>query len=314
MQSEQPIRPEQTTPPSRPVKKSNPISFICIILIVAIIGLVGYIVYDNISGTESVKCKTEQQSDNPQTNNDAAAIETELQSIAEDSATAIGNYYNIDAGWIPIKFNYRFVPYEFEENSVTALEKSYTVSITYDIVDELGYEMGDIKLDTTIGNVLVQHGLKKKDNDILWGGAEQNSYYENDDGYMCYYSIYSEPFDLICGHTSWLSEEKKALIRELMTVAKKHDDFKDLKYIYIDANLDDIEDAPVKPYQRIQVSLTDAAGFFYRTSSNSDWQFLAGTQSSIPCKTFDNNDKRKAFQDFTCYDFDSQIQKKVSEL
>ena len=118
-------------------------------------------------------------------------------------------------------------------------------------------------------------------------------------GVICTNAGSGVPIYFACGHISWLSEERIALVNELAKAVMDAD--KGYGVGMIMAEADRIKDSEFKPYQTLQASFYGAAGLFYRTSSEAEWRFFTATQAALPCSDYDTDDLRKAYAGDICY-------------
>lgn len=212
----------------------------------------------------------------------------ELDKVSSSHMTITdGQSTSTDSG-LPI-YNYTF-PLYFDEQAqtATALEKSYGLYWHYDSKDAKWDKKGN-GLNDVITKKLKELGFEKYRDIDAW----HEEYINSQSGVICDAGGSTNPYKVVCGHTSWLSEEKLALVRALA----KADPDEPL----IDADPAKITDSTNAPYQKLTVGLSNAAGLFYRTSPDSEWVFIDGTQDFVPCEKF-NNDARKAYAGEKCYD------------
>ena len=184
-------------------------------------------------------------------------------------------------------------PYYLDEQSqvATMLEKSYGLYYNYGSDDTKWSEKGD-RLSDVMTKKLKELGFTSYKIDVM--GAE-NEYINSQTGIICN-SVSHIPYHVVCGHTSWISEEKLSLVRDLAKAA-------DLSYT--DADPADITDSSVAPYQRLYAGVSNAVGLFYRTSPDSELIFIGGTQEAVSCDEFDA-EARKAFAGEQCYDYEKE--------
>ena len=101
-----------------------------------------------------------------------------------------------------------------------------------------------------------------------------------------------------CSETSWYSKEKLALATELAAAFG----IDGIDYpLTVNVNGAKIEDSTISPYQKITVAINNGAALFYRSSPDSDWVFVVGTQGIPECSAFDE-EARKAFSGMHCFD------------
>lgn len=108
-----------------------------------------------------------------------------------------------------------------------------------------------------------------------------------------YCRITTNPSSFVaCAKGDWIEEEHRKLIVELAQASGQS---------IISARLLDIEDSPVSPYQRLEASLINSVGLFYRQSPNSSWTFFKAVQMILDCDSFDE-EAAKAFAGTKCLD------------
>ena len=126
-----------------------------------------------------------------------------------------------------------------------------------------------------------------------------------DSGIVCRFTYTNLPFDVTCGHVSWISDESVAIASELADAyyaANGRYPF-DISLLF-DTNSWGvaIKDSSVAPYQTIDVGITNAGASFYRTSPDADWQYFTTAQGPANCAEFDTQDLKNAFAGTFCYD------------
>lgn len=295
------VKPADQVP--LPKAKANPtMGILCFVLALVTIGLGGFILYDKvISPAEETKCKTAPevaQSENNfvDTNKKVKQI---LNEITDELYKFGGN------GLYSLNKTYdTYVTYEFEDNYATNLEGAYGVS----------FNMNDYSYTTKLASsgviekVFTKYGLKKSSfNDPAYIG-EGNVYYESEDGYVCEYSSTSAPTIVNCAHNSWLSEEKKTLVKGLIDAYRRDEEYyKDYSGIlYIDASVDNVKKATNEKYEYLVASVPDAGALFYRNIEDGGWKYLASTQQAPDCDWFKTDEQKKGFAGFECYDYTTQ--------
>ncbi|MBQ9402954.1 hypothetical protein IJU22_00015 [Candidatus Saccharibacteria bacterium] len=145
-------------------------------------------------------------------------------------------------------------------------------------------ELGFVEYQDVKQNLSGDYGYIDKENNILCGAFDANT----------------NIVTFSCGHTSWISPEKIALANSLAEAYKeKQGDYP----VMISASAEDIKNSPYQPYQKLTVTLGNAAGLFYRSDKSASWVFFAATQAPIPCeKYYEDSGARHAFQGEKCLD------------
>ena len=116
----------------------------------------------------------------------------------------------------------------------------------------------------------------------------------------------AEYISLMCGKTDWiwLTDAEKSLATELETAYYN----KTGEYPRILGNLNsEIKNSQITPYQTLEVSVGGAAGLFYRTSPDSEWQYFTATQSILPCTAYDTDNLKKAYAGSICYEGQTEL-------
>lgn len=161
--------------------------------------------------------------------------------------------------------------------------------------EEVWAKIGDGKLEEAVRKVLADDGFVEVGQD--WNPVPEMINYET--GVICTGIGSGLPLYFGCGHISWLDAEKVNLINALAEAYNA----KEGHFVgSLDAEVANIKDSEVKPYQTISANLFGAAGLFYRTSPEAEWKFFMGTQSVLACDDYDTEELRNAYAGEVCYD------------
>ncbi len=302
------VKPAEQVPFSKP--KASPLPWIlCAVLLLALGGLLAWKLLDN--GDNKQQCETIAENTEEDTKgegtDDTYATIRKVNKILKDTRGLAVRYANIAYGE---SYDAQSVTYEYEKGYSTALEWSFGYRMLG--LDSKPETMSDfdkrITNNTDFKNEL--RSLMKKyglvEHEIADGGNfEEGKYlfYMSDDGYLCDYSS-SGFFYISCGHTSWISEEKKTLMKELtdVYVASGMTTREGNTPIYMDASSDDVAYNKGKTYQILTVALSNAGADFYRKGTDGEWKFAFGGQVGPGCSEFNTDELKEAFEGHICYD------------
>ena len=123
-------------------------------------------------------------------------------------------------------------------------------------------------------------------------------YYNEKTQIVCELDEGSEPWDLGCAKTNWVSEDRKQLAIELTEASGSS---------YLNLSSAEIIDSSIAPYQRL-IAGGFAAHLFYRVSPNDGWRFITATQDLVGCDKF-NDDAKKAYAGEKCWDSATNTEK-----
>lgn len=175
----------------------------------------------------------------------------------------------------------------------------------------------------TLKNKLTQKGFSAIGTLPFQGSAgPQIDGYKNDNNVTC--SLYldierpsltqsEEYVYLQCAKPSWswLTDDEKNLLVELETAYFE----KTGKYpTILGGKPSEIKNSTYSPYQTLWINVGGAAGLFYRTSSESKWQYFTATQGTLECKAYDTDDLKKAYLGEECYNMSNPTETKYVEL
>jgi hypothetical protein len=156
-----------------------------------------------------------------------------------------------------------------------------------------------------------KHGLSNKSVYKLSESQASSKYiiYSNDKGYLC--GRFDNDLYIRCGHTRWISDERKEFFVGLLDAYKegalKDDDIKD--YYNADSNYllfvleSDIKSSKNKPYQTIVPGTYDGHVLMYRKGEKDKWHyFCSGNGICEECEFMSlHEDAKKAFEG-RCFD------------
>lgn len=209
---------------------------------------------------------------------DASSIPDSEQ---EDIATSIQDVYDTNS---PL-----YIP--SSAKVAVPLEKSFGLQISAsralirlmaDQVKAKLSELGFVEYQDVKQNLSGNYGYINRENNIICGAFDTSS----------------NIVTFSCGHLSWTSPEKIALINSLAEAYKeKEGDYP----IMISADPADIKDSPYQPYQKLTASVGNSAGLFYRSDKTADWVFFTATQALLSCDDYyAESGARHAFQGEKC--------------
>lgn len=133
----------------------------------------------------------------------------------------------------------------------------------------------------------------KNDSGIICGLYSDAKYVSDNYSYEYVYMGCARP------EWTWLTENEKKLLNELELAYYE----KTEKYPTILGNYTSgVKDSNYSPYQTMWINVGGAAGLFYRTSPDSEWQYFTATQGELECKDYDTDDLKKAYFGEKCFD------------
>ena len=172
----------------------------------------------------------------------------------------------------------------------------------------------------TLKNKLTQKGFSAVGTLPTEGSAgPQIDGYKNDSNTVC--GLYLETefptinlkmeyinFECTKPSWNWIKDEKKAFLKDLEAAYFE----KTGKYpTILGGQSGEIKDSAYSPYQTTWMGVGGAAGLFYRTSSESKWQYFTATQSFLYCDEYNTDDLKKAYLGEECYERDNVTQSTV---
>ncbi len=314
-------KPAGEIPFSKPKASKTP-WILCAILLIIVLGLGGFLIFGAINRGEKPQCETvannagskeggsegdtnENLSENVFEN--VIKIIREVHSVAlkfarENSITD----YSINSGLNGV------MDYEFEKGYSASLKYAFTFNMSdtarpysNTFMEKISHNPVFLK---AVEEVFENHSMKKtKMNEGLFHDQDL-VYFISNNGYICTYTtVFAGSFEVNCGHTGWLSNEKKELVKALIDAFVKSEG-QYTPTFYMDASPDRIRSGD-NNHQSISASFTDSGGsgeaLFYRVSPDSEWIYFAATQQPLYCSEFVGEDVEQAFVGFTCLDKDN---------
>ncbi len=187
-----------------------------------------------------------------------------------------------------------YFPFYIPKNANTGMPLDKSFSIQYDSIDTEKLELIDAAVEA-VRSQLDELGFDKYSDVKLFDGPQ---YINEENGVICSAVSAALPFNVTCGHISWITTEKMAFINSL---AKAYYEKMDEYPSALSASKDRIEDSVFEPYQRIMANLPDAGALFYRSSPTSDWVFFTAGQAAPTCVEYSKDiGARRAFQGQNC--------------
>lgn len=287
------------------VKKPKGWLIALIILGLIIIGLAGFLIYHFVATSHDEKSCEEKTCEivevkDEETGETVKIVKVPVGNSDDDVAVRelVDKLFDIamdTLGTYDIKRVYNGTPVLYQpEGWKTAL----FLNLTYGFEVEMeGTNENWKKLETVIPAIkteLQNRGFEEYPYSTL-NGPE---YINRKSGIVCNVGEGSLPYELSCGSVNWYDAEKMDLINELAEAVKE----KEGQYPYhVGADLSKVQNSSYEPYQKLQVSLFNAMGEFYRTSPNSPWIFFRGGQAAPDCSEYDTDDLKRAFVGDTCW-------------
>lgn len=152
------------------------------------------------------------------------------------------------------------------------------------------------KMISTITGTLSELGFTKYDKVV--NSIDSSQYINNKTGVICNVGGASDPYEMSCGHISWLNFADIELSNKLSEAYKaKEGNYPNI----LSANTKSIVDSSYNPYQRINVSFENFVGLFYRVNNDSNWVYFGGTQGGFSCNEFNSDDIKKSFVGEKCW-------------
>lgn len=313
------IKPAAEVP--LPKAKANPLPWIiCVVLLIALGGVVAWKFLDQ-GGT---KCETPATGE--KASGDVISSETSdekyatifktMNLVKEVKALALkyanGEYSLMDDGYA--------LGYQYEDGYSTNLDWNYGVLVgpanSSNVNEWTKFENRVTKnsaFQSELNAKMKEYGLSEKAMkdgmmDGMIGDGEIKTF-ASDDGYFCKAST-AGSFNLSCGHQSWISEERLALVKELakayVASNEKEDDV-----LFVTALPSDIKTSKSGNYQVISGTVSNGAGVFYRKGTDGEWKYVTGGHVGPDCSIFNTDELKEAFEGYTCFDTGSGAQSTV---
>jgi hypothetical protein len=288
-----------------PRAKASPVTkILCFVFALIAVGLGAFILYDKVINPFIGKVHPCPEKFEMETDKTAETIKKVKQIIVDERVMMIkfadenGSEYVLDQ-----RYDDNPPSYDFEEGYSTSLEASFGLSFRIEPT-ERHFELEEKNdLDGKVRTILENHGLKKTASSAA-GYVGEVDYYSSEDGYICVFTPESSPLYLDCGHTSWLSQAKKDLVKQLADAYKRGVETS-YAVVYVDADPEEIETSPNGEYQRIYGGLDNAGVLFYRKGSDGEWKYFTATQQALGCDQYDTDELKAAFEGRDCYDYEN---------
>ncbi len=197
---------------------------------------------------------------------------------------------------------------KIDDGLYTTLDYGRSLSIDPVYSGSIKDELRDDDWDNIVGSILMKYGFKQG---VAIG--RYNKSYTDDNGSICVVGINGD-FSMDCGHQTWLSEEKKALIKAIWPDYKAKTKN---TMVVLDAKADGVKNSSVAGYQKLTASehylygIGGAAALFYRKDGGT-WRYFASVQAVISCNSY-TGDAIKAFAGDDCYDETTRKKRKVGQ-
>lgn len=148
----------------------------------------------------------------------------------------------------------------------------------------------------TIERTLINAGFTNTNQEFTTAsqGPGAISFTNQATGVIC--SVYPSSAD--CGYKTWYNQANAELSN---TLAKVYQAATEKDAHYLVAEVKNIQDSPIAPYQRIEVAMPGFGAMFYRANPDAEWQFFTEGQDAPLCSAYDTEDLRKAFAGFSCH-------------
>lgn len=186
--------------------------------------------------------------------------------------------------FVPIKLSLR-------KTSVYGLGVKEKMSTLETNLANAGFSsIGDIPIRGSAGPQINGY-LNPETNTICGAISSANYEYDTERDYI----------SIECAKTSWtwLTEEDKATIKAFETAY--YNTTNSYPFIMYDWD-NEITNSEYAPYQNTWIGIGGAAGLFYRTSPEAEWQFFIATQGELGCNNFNTEDLKKAYLNTSCWD------------
>lgn len=183
------------------------------------------------------------------------------------------------------------------------LNLSYGFKIVWDGVSSVSQQkMEQIDaMDNDVRRALLDSGFREYGESFIGIHSE---YIDERAGIICGMNG-GLPYDFVCSSTNWydVDVEQWDLLNELAEAYKeKRGDYP----ITLGVSTDRIVDSGYEKYQKLIGSVSNAMGFFYRVSPESEWRFFTATQAALSCSEYNTDDLRRAFMGEACWNEETQ--------
>lgn len=318
------VKPAEQIPFSKPRTSKLP-WILCVVFALAAVGLSIFLVLGGMKKDEKTNCETvasnqggDSSTGGTGNSNESLGTIRKVLKIVNDAEGVAKRYAGNNYGERHEGYG---VLYEFEKGYSTGLDWSFGFELSpvnssnSNSIKEFASkvtENASFKSDLTAA--MKKHGLSESN--LLDGGAFQEfnyAYYKSDDGYLCVYSI-SGMFYMSCGHTSWISEEKKELVKELTDKFVEGMNIQRTEGvpIYLNASPDNIASNKSNTYQILSASVSDAGVMFYRKGKDGEWKYAFGGQQAPDCDQY-TGELKEAFEGMTCWHWQTGTQDTVKK-
>lgn len=306
MQPGQPL--EQSFAPEEPKKKTNLVFYIVagVIGVAAIVAIVIFVIMLTNSKKEEPAKNSEQpvaqeEKEEPKKTMTAAEKEAAVKNVLADFKSAAKTAVDdIDLTFQDIYDTNS--PYYLPKNANTGIMLDKSFGIHFDSQD-----VEDLTIVEAVAEAVLDEldklGFVEYDEIALMGGSQ---YLDEENNLICSVVTASLPFEVTCGHTSWITTEKLAFINSLAEAYyEKEGEYPSA----LNASKSEIVDSVFEPYQRLMASMPDAGAIFYRPSQTANWVFFTAGQAAPTCAEFSKDaGARRAFQGQTCVNNSGELE------
>lgn len=283
-----------------PLRRRRPTGWITATIVFALISasLASFIVIDKVLVPNNiVSVKKNEPVKQVEKQKEPGELREEIDSLMVDLQMKIGDFVERKG---EVKRGNNDVIIKIGDNLVTTLSTSESVEIAdvntlnADIFRDL--KIKRIEFEKTVFDILENYGLKENDSLIMPSYMYTKSF-KNKDGVICQYGngdVTGKIF-VNCGHESWISDEKAALMKELLAAYQAKEN---TTPVMISADEEDIQGSSITGYERLRASVGRATALYYRKAEGK-WQYLYTTNNNLVCERF-TGDAAKAYAGETC--------------
>lgn len=230
-----------------------------------------------------------------------AKREADVKDIVEKMRAALEDYFTKDGrGLMNFEEYNNYSPLYQAEGMIVATGLSRAIGymgmgdrkdedLVYDLVKSDRYE-------ELAERIIADNGFEKIGEDWIQGGEHIN----RETGVICVGLDPNalSPIMFSCGHISWMNKENVALVNELAKAYEEREGYP-LGVVWADVN--NIKDSEVAPYQKLKVDMRGGYGLFYRVRPDAEWQYFTGGQDILECSVYSTIGLERAFAGEPCY-------------
>ncbi len=270
------------------------------VLVLLVIALGGLLTWRMLAKETPVECQDTATGDDEKTDDTAAALLAQDAQVREvvaevkaKAAELLDPYNLLDSVYDVM------VPYE-PEGYLTAIQlnRGYGFKMEYSENPTLLEKIASVDWMDELGEVLEKRGFVDTGEYYTTASAVASvgtTFVNDESGVVC--GLWNAP-QMYCSYKDWYDKADAELANELSRV---FEEATGEEVDYLVAEVDDIRNSSVAPYQTIEVRRRGYGSSFYRVSPEAEWVYSFSGQGVPTCDEYNTEDLRKAYAGQTCW-------------